>query len=103
MSESLFNEVLGEGSGDIRQLLYTKENLFKRMVDLEQQMETIKADIKAAKADFAYDEDMNPNGLPKEDVKEVAAFAKKYVAEKIEAVIEQAKMFESLKEELIGE
>lgn len=79
----------------------TKENLFRRLVGLEQQMETIKADIKAAKEDFTQSDD-NHEGLDKETVKEVAAFAKKYVAESVEKVIEQAAVFEALKEELVG-
>lgn len=97
--EVIFNKESGEGH--VRQIIYTKENLFRRLVNLEEQMETLKADIKAAKEDFTCSDD-NPQGLDKEVVKEIAAFAKKYVAEKVDAVIEQAAVFEALKEELIG-
>ena len=36
-------------------------------------------------------------------VKEVAQFAKRYVAESVEDVIEQAEVFKSLKEELTND
>lgn len=112
MSESLFDKIdeAKEACGRIETLLdnvnerlYTKENLFNRAVDIYQQMDTLKSDLKALREDFTYDEDMNPKGLAKEDVKEVVSFAAKYVAESVEKVIEQAAMFESLKQELLGE
>ena len=90
------------GEGHIGQIIYTKENLFKRAVDIYQQMDTLKSDLKALREDFTYDEDVNPEGLPKEDVKEIVSFAAKYVADSVEKVIEQAAVFEALKEELIG-
>lgn len=98
--EVMFDNTSGEGH--IGQIIYTKENLFKRAVDIYQQMDTLKSDLKALREDFTYDEDVNPEGLPKEDVKEIVSFAAKYVADSVEKVIEQAAVFEALKEELIG-
>ena len=53
------------------------------------------------KEDFTWDADYNPKGLDKEVIKEVMAFASKYVSESVDKVIEQAAVFESLKEELL--
>lgn len=107
MDNSLFDTMDGavnyeSGEGHIGQIIYTKESLFKRAVDIYQQMDTLKSDLKALREDFTYDEDVNPEGLPKEDVKEIVSFAAKYVADSVEKVIEQAAVFEALKEELIG-
>ena len=82
-------------------IIYTKENLFERAVVLNEQLATIKADIKQLKEDFTWDADYNPKGLDKEAIKEVMTFASKYVSESVDKVIEQAAVFESLKEELL--
>lgn len=110
MSESLFDEVkVGVSYKETTECSvkssdgYTKENLFNRAVELYEQMETIKSDLKQLKEDFTYDEDVNPKGMDKNEVKDVIAFANKYVAAGVEKVIETAEMYKSLKEELIGE
>lgn len=109
MSESLFdeaNEVLNrieDNLQSVNERLYTKQNLFDRAVNLYQAIATAKEDIKALKEDFTYDEDMNPKGMDKDEVKETVAFAAKYVAAGVEKVIETAEMYKSLKEELVGE
>lgn len=94
-----FIEEVEELVGDLP--IYTKENLFERAVVLNKQLVTIKADIKQLKEDFTWDADYNPKGLDKEVIKEVMAFASKYVSESVDKVIEQAAVFESLKEELL--
>lgn len=51
-------------------------DLFKRLVDLESQKLTIADDIKQIKDDAKYDEDENPQGISKEDIKLIAAAAR---------------------------
>lgn len=111
MGESLFDLVdqgkeaaqrIEDCLNNVNERLYTKENLFNRAVDIYQQMDTLKSDLKALREDFTYDEDVNPEGLPKEDVKEVVAFANKYVSDGLDKVIETAELYKQLKEELIG-
>ena len=103
MSDSLFDN-LPDGEYTLEQVVtdssqvYSRKNLFKCMVDLETQLATISEDIKQLKADFTQSDD-NPKGLDKEDVKEVSAYAKKVVADKVNTVIEQGEVFKSLKEE----
>lgn len=77
----------------------TRDNLYKRLLTLEEQVLTVTEDIKQAKADFTYDEDVNPKGLSKEEVKEIAAYAKKAAKDGVDKIIEDGKLFADLKEE----
>ena len=54
----------------------SQRELFDRLVDLESQKLTIADDIKQIKDDAKYDEDENPQGVSKEDIKLIAAAAK---------------------------
>lgn len=54
----------------------SQNELFDRLVDLESQKLTIADDIKQIKDDAKYDEDENPQGISKEDIKLIAAAAK---------------------------
>ena len=54
----------------------SQRELFDRLVDLESQKLTIADDIKQIKDDAKYDEDENPQGISKEDIKLIAAAAK---------------------------
>lgn len=114
MSESLFDQVdavkqLEDCVGSVNDFLdkmgggmYSKDVLFKRALAIYEQMATLKEDLKALKEDFTYDEDMNPKGMDKDEVKEVVAFANKYVADGVEKLLETAATYKQLKEELIG-
>ena len=53
----------------------TEKELFDRLVQLETEKLTLLADIKQLKKDAAYDEDFNPDGLSKDDIKLVAKAA----------------------------
>ena len=67
----------------------TQQELFDRLTTLETEKLTLAADIKQLKDDAKYDEDVNPQGLPKEDIKLIGAAsrleAKKDFEEKQEA------------------
>ncbi len=65
-------------------VVYTEENLNKRLIQLYTEIEVLKEDIKQLKTDFTYDEDMNVKGLHKDSVKLVDASAKLYVAKNYE-------------------
>mgnify|MGYP007013230305 FL=1 len=54
----------------------SQRELFDRLVDLESQKLTIADDIKQIKDDAKYDEDENPQGISKEDIKLIAAAAR---------------------------
>ena len=80
----------------------TREELFNCLVVLEQNLKSAQEDIKQVKSDFTYDEVLNVNGLDKVEVKEIAAFAKKCVANNIESIIEQGDKFKEMLEEFKG-
>jgi len=54
----------------------SQKELFDRLVDLESQKLTIADDIKQIKDDAKYNEDENPQGISKEDIKLIGAAAK---------------------------
>lgn len=54
----------------------TQRELFDRLVTLESEKLTLAADIKQLKDDAKYDEDLNPQGLSKEDIKLIGAASK---------------------------
>lgn len=54
----------------------TQRELFDRITKLETDKLTIAADIKQIKDDAKYCEDMNPQGISKEDIKLIAAASK---------------------------
>lgn len=78
----------------------SQKELFDRLVDLESQKLTIADDIKQIKDDAKYDEDENPQGISKEDIKLIAAAAKlearKDFEEKQQAAHEVFKKYKEL-------
>lgn len=54
----------------------SQKELFDRLVDLEKQKLTAAEDMRQIKLDAKYDEDENPNGVSKEDIKLISAAAK---------------------------
>lgn len=78
----------------------SQRELFDRLVDLESQKLTIADDIKQIKDDAKYDEDENPQGVSKEDIKLIAAAskiqAKNDYEEKREATTAVFKKYEEL-------
>lgn len=99
---SMFDEVQEENGVDVASIVYTKENLFKRAVTLNEEIAKNKADLKQLKEDFTQSGD-NPKGLDKDEVKDIMTFAAKYVADGVDKVISQAEMFKAQKEDLLGE
>ena len=77
----------------------TQKELFDRLVSLEGDKLTIAEDIKQIKDDAKYDEDTNPQGISKEDIKLIAAAAKLYATAKFEEKQEEAnEVFKKYKE-----
>lgn len=56
--------------------MITERELYDRLVDLETQKLTLTADINALKSDSKYDENDNPKGLAKEDIKNIHGASK---------------------------
>jgi DNA polymerase III delta prime subunit len=54
----------------------SQKELYDRLTDLESQKLTLTADINQLKADSKYDEDTNPQGLAKEDIKNIHGASK---------------------------
>lgn len=53
-----------------------EDQLFERLVKLETDKLTLAADIAQLKKDAAYDEDENPQGIEKAEIKNIAGAAK---------------------------
>lgn len=53
----------------------SEKDLFARLVTLETDKLTLAEDIKQLKKDAVYDEDMNPQGISKDDIKLIAKAA----------------------------
>ena len=77
-------------------------DLFKRLVSLEGDKLTIAEDIKQIKDDAKYDEDTNPQGISKEDIKLIAAAAKLEAQNQFEEKKEAATAVFKKYEELTG-
>lgn len=56
--------------------MISERELYDRLVDLETQKLTLTADINTLKADSKYDENDNPKGLAKEDIKNIHGASK---------------------------
>lgn len=54
----------------------SQKELYDRLVDLESQKLVLTADINQLKADSKYDENDNPRGLAKDDIKSIHGAAK---------------------------
>lgn len=78
----------------------SEKELFDRLVNMEGDKLTLADDIKQLKDDAKYDEETNPSGIPKEDIKLIAAAAKleakRDYEEKREAATAVFKKYEQL-------
>lgn len=80
----------------------TQKELFDRLVNLEGDKLTIAENIKQIKDDAKYDEDTNPQGISKEDIKLIAAAAKLEAQNQFEEKKEAATAVFKKYEELTG-
>ena len=80
----------------------SQKDLFQRLVNLETDKLTIAEDIKAIKDDSKYDEDTNPQGISKEDIKLIAAAAKLEAKRDYEEKKEASNAVFKKYEELVG-
>ena len=80
----------------------TQKELFQRLVTLESDKLTLAEDIKQIKDDAKYDEDTNPQGISKEDIKLIAAAAKLEAQNQFEEKKEAANAVFKKYEELTG-
>jgi len=80
----------------------TQKELFDRLVTLESDKLTIADDIKQLKSDAKWDEDENPNGVSKEDIKLVSAAAKLEAQNQFEEKKEAATAVFKKYEEMTG-
>ena len=80
----------------------TQKELFDRLVNLEGDKLTIAEDVKQIKDDAKYDEDTNPQGISKEDIKLIAAAAKLEAQNQFEEKKEAATAVFKKYEELTG-
>lgn len=60
---------------EVERVTLSEAELFKRLVQLETDKLTLAADIKQVKDDASYDEDMNPKGIQKDEIKLIAKAA----------------------------
>lgn len=64
------------GEDQVERFTLDEDQLFTRLTKLEVDKLTLAADIAQLKKDAAYDEDDNPKGLDKDEIKLIAAAAK---------------------------
>ena len=85
---------------------YTKENLFNRAKNVFTEVITLEGDIDALIDEFTYDEDENPSGIDKKEVRAVVKAAEVYArnnVEKVEDKIAREQEFLELYRDLSGE
>lgn len=80
----------------------SQKELFDRLVTLETEKLTLAEDIKQLKDDAKYDEDTNPRGVSKEDIKLIGAAAKLEAKRDYEEKREAATAVFKKYEELVG-
>lgn len=80
----------------------TQKELFNRLVTLESDKLTLAEDVRQLKEDAKYDEDTNPQGISKEDIKLVAAAARLEAQNQFEEKKEAATAVFKKYEELTG-
>lgn len=69
--QDLFNQ-----EDSVERFTLNEYDLFKRLTQLEVEKLTLSADIAQLKKDAVYDEDVNPKGLEKDEIKLIAAASK---------------------------
>lgn len=83
-----------------------KNELYERAKALFNEVVTLEQDVEALLAEFTYDEEDNPKGLDKKEVKAIAKAAEIYVrnnVEKVEEKIAREQEFLELYRDLSGE
>lgn len=80
----------------------SQKELFDRLVTLESDKLVIADDLKQVKEDAKYDEDTNPQGINKDDIKLIAAAAKLEAQNQFEEKKEAATAVFKKYEELTG-
>lgn len=83
-----------------------KNELFERYKKVFREIVTLEGDVEAITEEFTYDEEDNPKGLDKKEVKAIAKAAEIYVrnnVEKVEDQIAKDQEFLELYRELSGE
>ena len=80
----------------------TQKELFDRLVTLESDKLTLADDIRQLKSDATWDEDENPNGVSKEDIKLISAAAKLEAQNQFEEKKEAATAVFKKYEEMTG-
>lgn len=83
-----------------------KNELYERAKALFNEVVTLEQDVETLLAEFTYDEEDNPKGLDKKEVKAIAKAAEIYVrnnVEKVEDKIAKDQEFLELYRELSGE
>lgn len=84
----------------------TKENLFNRAKNIFTEVITLENDVDALIDEFTYDEDENPSGIDKKEVRAVVKAAEVYArnnVEKVEEKIAREQEFLELYRDLSGE
>ena len=84
----------------------TKESLFNRAKNVFTEVITLESDIDALIDEFTYDEDENPSGIDKKEVRAVVKAAEVYArnnVEKVEEKIAREQEFLDLYRDLSGE
>lgn len=85
---------------------FTKENLFNRAKNVFTEVITLEQDVDALINEFTYDEDENPSGIDKKEVRAVVKAAEVYArnnVEKVEDKIAREQEFLELYRDLSGE
>ena len=97
-----YNEDTFLDKEDARRAGFTlnEDQAFERLVTLNKELNTTKADIKQLLADIKFHKNDNPKGIPAEEVKKIAASAVRYAAQDYEeqklAALEFFAKYESL-------
>lgn len=69
-------EMFNQESAPVERFTLNEDQLFERLTKLETDKLVLAADISQLKKDAAYDEDENPYGIDKDEIKLIAAAAK---------------------------
>lgn len=88
------------GHDQVERFTLNEDQLFERLTDLEKQKLELAADIAQLKKDAAYDEDENPKGIEKDEIKLIAQAAKLHAKQDFEEKRVAAKLVFAKYEEL---
>lgn len=100
MTDTNKQEIFGEDDQKRAGFTLNEDQTFERLVVLNRQLNTVKADIKQLLTDVKYHKDDNPKGIPGPEVKKIAASAVRFAAcdfeEKKTAALELFAKYEQL-------